>query len=114
MSTTETGKKAERAAATYLEMRGFKILELNWRRPRAEIDIVATKGDATYFVEVKYRKTNAQGGGLDYITSGKMNKMRLGALLWVEENKFRGEYQLAAVEVAGPNFVVEHFIDNVL
>jgi hypothetical protein len=40
--------------------------------------------------------------------------MRLGALLWVEENKFRGEYQLAAVEVAGPTFVVEHFIDNVL
>ncbi len=114
MSTTGTGHKAERAAANYLEMRKFKILEMNWRRPRCEIDIIATKGNVVYFVEVKYRRNDAQGGGLDYITDAKLQRMRRGSQLWVANTKYVGEYQLAAIEVAGRDFVVEHFIDDVL
>lgn len=114
MSTTETGRKAERAAANYLEMRGFTIMELNWRRPRAEIDIIASKQHVTYFVEVKYRKNDNQGSGLDYITDSKLKRMQRGAYYWVDETKYTGEFQLAAIEVAGPTFTVEHFIDNVL
>lgn len=114
MSTTETGRKAERAAANYLEMRGYHIMEMNWRRPRAEIDIIAVKNKVTYFVEVKYRKNDHQGGGLDYITDAKLQRMKRGAYYWVDETKYTGEFQLAAIEVAGPTFTVEHFIDNVL
>lgn len=114
MSTTETGKKAERAAANYLEMRGFTILEMNWRRPRSEIDIIASKAGVIYFVEVKYRKNDHQGSGLDYITGSKLQRMQRGAYYWVDETKYTGEFQLAAIEVAGAEFTVEHFIDNVL
>ncbi|MCA9325316.1 YraN family protein [Candidatus Saccharibacteria bacterium] len=114
MSTTNSGHKAERAAAGYLEMRGFSVMELNWRRSRAEVDIIAQKDDTVFFVEVKYRATDHQGSGLDYITTNKLNKMRLGAELWVAETKWRGQYQLAAVEVAGRDYIVEHFIDNIL
>jgi putative endonuclease len=114
MSTTDTGHKAERAAANYLIMRGFEILELNWRRPRSEVDIIAQKNGVVYFVEVKYRKTDNQGSGLDYITTTKLQRMRRGAESWVEEVKWRGEYQLAAVEVAGPTFAIEHFIDDIV
>lgn len=112
-STTETGRKAERAAAVYLEMRGFKILEQNWRRPRCEIDIVATKDKAAYLVEVKYRVDHLQGGGLDAITEAKLRQMRRGAQIWVEESKWRGQYQLSAIEIAGIEFSVMSFIDNV-
>lgn len=114
MSTTQTGKKAEQAAANYLEMRGFKILETNWRRPHCEVDIIAHKKSAIYFVEVKYRKNTVQGGGLDYITDAKLARMRRGAISWVRDEKYDGEYQLAAVEVGGPDFIVEHFIENVM
>lgn len=114
MSTTESGRKAERAAALYLEMRGYKILEQNWRRVQAEVDIVAEKDGSIYFVEVKYRASGQQGSGLDYITGSKLRKMQRGANLWVEETRWRGPYQLAAVEVAGRDYVVEHFIDNVV
>lgn len=114
MSTTETGRKAERAAANYLEMRGFTILEMNWRRPRAEIDIIGKKNEVIYFVEVKYRKNDNQGSGLDYVTNSKLQRMKRGAFYWVDETKYTGEFQLAAIEVAGSAFVVEHFIDNVL
>lgn len=114
MSTTTTGHKAERAAATYLEMRGYQVTEINWRRPHSEVDIIALKDGVTYFVEVKYRKNSDQGGGLDYINDSKLQRMRRGAEVWVYETKYQGEYRLAAVEVAGPDFIVEHFIDDII
>ena len=113
MSTTETGRKAERAAAVYLEMRGFKIIEQNWRRPRCEIDIVASKDGVVHFVEVKYRFKDDQGSGIDAITPTKLKQMQRAAWSWVDESKWRGEYVLSAVEISGPEFAILGFIENV-
>ena len=114
MSSTLTGHKAEVAAKVYLEMRGFKILEQNWRRPRCEIDIIADKKGVKHFVEVKYRYDDQQGGGLEAITPSKLRQMRRGAEMWVEENEYNGEYVLSAIEIAGRDFAVMSFIENVL
>jgi putative endonuclease len=113
MTTTATGRKAERAATVYLEMRGFKIIEQNWRRPRCEIDIIASKGGVIHFVEVKYRFNDDQGGGLDAITASKLKQMQRAAWSWVDETKWHGEYVLSAVEIAGEDFAVIGFIENV-
>jgi putative endonuclease len=113
MKTTERGRQAERAACVYLEMRGYHIIEQNWRRPNCEIDIVAKKGDTVYFVEVKYRFNDDQGGGLEAITASKLRHMQFAASSWVQETKWTGPQQLAAVEIAGPQYSVLSFIDNV-
>lgn len=113
MSSTETGRKAEVAARVYLEMRGFKIIEQNWRRPRCEIDIVASKDGALHFVEVKYRRNNEQGGGLEAITASKLKQMQRSAWLYVDEAKWYGDYVLSVVEMAGPDFAVISFVENV-
>jgi putative endonuclease len=113
MSSTETGRKAEAAARVYLEMRGFKIIEQNWRRPNCEIDIIVQKDGVLQFVEVKYRATDDQGGGLEAITASKLKRMQRAAWTYVDETKWRGEYLLSALEMAGPNFVVIGFIENV-
>ena len=34
LNLIDTGRKAEKAASVYLEMRGYGIIERNWRRPR--------------------------------------------------------------------------------
>ena len=112
MSPTETGRKAERAASAYLEMRGFEILERNFRRPRCEIDIIAVKDKVVQFVEVKYRRNDDQGSGFDAITSTKLRQMARGAHIWVEETKWAGEYMLSAIEVSGPSFAIMGFIEN--
>ena len=114
MSTTNTGRKAEAAARVYLDMRGFQIIEQNWRRPRAEVDIIAKKDNVLHFVEVKYRRDDQQGGGLEAITAGKVRQMRRGAELYVEEIKWRDEYTLSAIEISGSDFAVMSFIENVL
>jgi putative endonuclease len=111
MTNVARGHQAEREAADYLRRHGYKVLALNWRRPRAEIDIIAQKGHGPIlFVEVKYREHSAQGNGLDYITARKLAQMRFAAELWVAEQRYQGEYALAALELAGPEFTVTQFI----
>ncbi len=112
-NTTQTGQKAERAAMVYLEMRGYKVLEQNWRRPRCEIDIIAQKGKTIFFVEVKYRRDYEQGGGLEAITATKLKQMQYAAQMWVEETEWSGSYQLSGIEIAGKEFAVMSFMDNV-
>ncbi len=113
MKSTERGRQAEIAACSYLEMRSYKIIEQNWRRPRAEIDIIAQKDGTIFLVEVKYRFNDEQGGGLEAITSSKLRHMHFAAESWVAETKWQGPYQLAAVDVAGPAYIIMGFIDNV-
>lgn len=98
----------------YLGMRGYQIIEQNFRRPRCEIDIVAQKDGTVYFVEVKYRRNDHQGGGFEALTATKLRQMQFAAEIWVQETKWQGPYQLAAIELSGPDFAVLGFIDDVL
>lgn len=112
MNSTQKGQKAETAAALYLEMRGYQIIEQNWRRPRCEIDIVARKDDRLYFVEVRYRATASQGSGIDSITQAKLKKMQRSAWYYVEETEWRGPYQNSVIEVEGPDFQILSYVEN--
>lgn len=47
------GQWGEAAAAAYLSQRGYEIIARNARTPYGEIDIIATQGDITIFIEVK-------------------------------------------------------------
>lgn len=113
MSNYQTGHDAEKHAAKYLEKRDFEILDINWRRRRCEIDLVAKKAGTVHFVEVKYRRSSAQGSGLDYITAPKLRQMAFAAEMWVAENNWSGEYVLSAIELTGEDFVVTNFIENI-
>ena len=47
------GNIGESLACRFLEGRGFKIVERNYRKKWGELDIVAEKGGVLHFVEVK-------------------------------------------------------------
>lgn len=120
MTNYSTGHEAEKVAAEYLNRHGYAVLELNWRHTRAEIDIVARKrsrfGFGTQpvtFFEVKYRKTAAQGHGLDYITPKKLQQMKFAAELWVVTHNYIGEYTVGAVEISGDDYAVTAFLEDV-
>lgn len=113
MTNYATGHEAERVAAEYLKRQKYKVLELNWRRPRAEIDIVARKkrGPVTFF-EVKHRKNVSRGRGLEYITSAKLRQMGFAAEMWVTEHRYRGEVALGAIELTGEEYEVTAFLET--
>ena len=63
-----------------------------------------------HFIEVKYRKTGAQGSGLEYVTPKKQQQMRFAAEMWVAENGWDKDYALGAVELSGLDFEVTSFL----
>lgn len=101
MTNYASGHTAEKKAAKYLEQQGFKVKELNWKTRYCEIDIVAEKNKTVWFVEVKSRKNSRQGFGYEYITPKKINQMRFAAEMWVQNNKWFGDYRLAVISVDG-------------
>lgn len=58
----ERGRKAERRAAWWLRLHGWRIVGERLRAPGGEVDLVARRGRTVAFVEVKWRET---GAGLD-------------------------------------------------
>ena len=50
---TETGRRGEEVAAAWLEARGFRVVERNWRSGHKEVDLVAESERAVHIVEVK-------------------------------------------------------------
>ncbi|HSX29318.1 MAG TPA: YraN family protein [Candidatus Saccharimonadales bacterium] len=110
MTTFTTGRLAEKAAADYLRSKGYTILDQNWRTAWCEVDIVAVYKGVVYICEVKYRETTYQGGGIEYITPKKLRQLERAADSWVALHSWNGEYQLAALEVSGPDFAVTTFV----
>ncbi|MBT3275738.1 MAG: YraN family protein [Spirochaetales bacterium] len=53
MTTTEKGRAGEVAAREYLESCGYRVLEKNYRRFGAEIDLIVCLESTIVFVEVK-------------------------------------------------------------
>jgi uncharacterized protein (TIGR00252 family) len=112
--STEIGRRAEQVAADYLRSKGYKMVVQNWRTRWCEIDLIVKKANTIYFVEVKYRGSSAQGFGLEYITGKKLEQMHFAAELWLGNNpKAASDYRLAALEVAGPDYCVTAWLDDV-
>lgn len=101
MNTTFQGRRAEAAAAAFLEYHGCLILARNWRTRWCEIDIVAQKDAVIYFVEVKYRSSDTWGAGLDYITPKKLRQMRFAAEFWRAQHGAGRQCRIAAAELTG-------------
>jgi putative endonuclease len=53
------GSRGERLAGIYLEKKGYRIIERNFRGRYGEVDIIARQGKVLVFVEVKTRSANA-------------------------------------------------------
>ena len=80
------GDRGEAAAAEYLEKKGYTILNRNYYICHGEIDIIAKDGDCTVFVEVKTRRSDKYGSGLEAITASKKRSLIRAAETYAAEN----------------------------
>lgn len=109
-NTTTTGKQAEQATANYLLQLGHEIIAQNHKTYFYEIDIISTKDNTIFFTEVKYRKSDSHGSGLDTITHNKQHRMQFAAESYLKytTTKYRNYNPLLAVaQVSGPSFNVD-------
>ncbi len=81
------GAYGEKATIDYLESRGYKILEKNYRCRLGEIDIIAADGDTIAFVEVKTRRSAKFGQPSDSVNYTKQMKIIKTALFYITKRR---------------------------
>lgn len=106
------GRRGEDLAAHYLEQRGYRLIERNWRCRQGEIDLVADYRGETVFVEVKTRSSVAFGHPFEAITSVKLARLRTLASAWCAQNtRSSPRIRIDAIAVIAPegdNAAIEH------
>jgi putative endonuclease len=91
MRTKLLGAFGEAYAAEYLRKKRYKILGMNYRCKRGEIDIIAKDGGCVVFVEVKLRKSKNYAEAKDYVNHDKQGKIKLAAAQWIVDNEADGD-----------------------
>lgn len=101
MEPSDLGIEGENLAATFLEQKGYKILEKNARARVGEIDLIAfdPRHQETVFVEVKTRKSEALGTPEESVTPSKLQKIIKTAELWRLKNNHKGPYRIDLVAI---------------
>ncbi len=69
------GGDAESAALSFLEERGLRLVERNYRCRMGEIDLIMREKDTLVFVEVRKRSSRDFGGAAASITDAKQKKL---------------------------------------
>jgi len=110
----QVGSHGEALAAQYLDEKGYRIVERNWRFSRAEIDIIAFDGDLLVFVEVKTRSYDYFGPPEAFVDKKKESLMADAAYQFIDLVNHQGEVRFDIVSIllndpAAP--VIEHFVD---
>lgn len=70
-----TARRGEEIASCYLQKKGYKIIERNFRKGYGEIDIIATCKKTLVFVEVKTRTSQEFGDPLEAIAPWKLRSL---------------------------------------
>ena len=99
------GEDAEAACCDYLKSHGLKLVDKNFSCRLGEIDIIMTDNSVLVFVEVRYRKNNSFGGGLESITAAKQQRLRNTAELYLQQNS---QYKNARLDVVSMSTDVQN------
>ncbi len=86
-----TGARGEAIAAEHLRGQGYHIVQMNWRCPRGEIDIVAQHDTTLVFVEVRTRSSSALGSAEESVTYAKQQRLIELATTYLMEREDAGE-----------------------
>lgn len=79
----ETGTKAEAVAAAWLQRRGLRLIEQNWRCRFGELDLVLLDGPVVVIAEVRLRSSSRFGGAAASIDRRKQRKLAAAAQIYL-------------------------------
>ncbi len=98
------GDAGEEMARRFLEQKGFKILEVNYRTRWGELDLVARDGETLVFVEVKTRTQGRFGSPLDAVTEDKQRRVIRMAQTYLLERRVKDRpmrFDVIGIDLAG-------------
>ncbi len=110
----DIGNIGEALARTFLEQKGWQVLESNWRWRRAEIDLIAKDGDTLVFIEVKTRSTDLFGKPEEAVTLRKERLLADAASVYMEQIGHDWAVRFDVISIIYRNeqhYEIEHFQD---
>lgn len=85
------GRDGEAMAEEYLTVRGYDVLEKNYRNRFGEIDIIARDGKTLVFVEVKTRNNSSHGLPADAVDTRKQHRLGRVALSYISYRRITNQ-----------------------
>jgi len=86
ISTYNLGILSEYAAALFLKLKGYSVLERRYRNRLGEIDIIAKKRDLIVFLEIKTVKPKNKD--FPAVSNKQLNRIKRSAILYLSRNDY--------------------------
>jgi putative endonuclease len=105
------GRHGETIAAAFLELRGYRILDRNYRFGHLEIDLVGLRGNVLVVVEVKFRARSRSGPAAGAVGPRKQRDLETAAVGYVKQRGHRGlhlRFDVVSLEARGEALLVRH------
>lgn len=95
----ELGKKGEEMAVAHLLASGYSIVARNFIYQKAEVDIIARKGNTLAVVEVKTRSTPDFGDPQDFVKKKQINQLVKAIDYFVNEHNLDVEVRFDIIAI---------------
>lgn len=95
----DDGKKAEAIAKTFLEEKGYEILDENWTFGKAEVDLIAYHQKTIIFIEVKARSGEQFGQPEEFVNEKKQQLLSAAAEEYIFLMNHKGEIRFDIISI---------------
>jgi putative endonuclease len=113
MNNTELGAFGERLAEKHLRLKGFNIIDRNYRAGKLEIDLVAEHEEKLIVIEVKTRNTAEIGEPWRAVTKAKQRQLIKAANIYIFSRNVDKETRFDIVSIVHNSYrtTIEHIED---
>lgn len=110
----ELGQWGEEVAANYLESKGYRILERDWKSGHRDLDIIARTANEVVFVEVKTRRTREFGNPFEAVDYRKRRNLLAAINQYVRYRRIDMPFRLDIISIIAEDMShpeIEHIED---
>lgn len=110
----QLGTKGEQLSKSYLEQKGYEILEENWTYGKAEVDLIAFFNKQIIFIEVKTRTSVNFGEPQDFVSEAKQRNLQKAADEYIYLMNFKGEIRFDIIAIVfnkNGEYQIQHIED---
>lgn len=101
-SKYESGMSGQKEAEQFLQKKGYKIVQRNYRIKTGEIDIIASQNNYIIFIEVKFRRNLSHGYPREAVTYSKQQRIIKTALHYIGTSNLTSvDFRFDVIEVLG-------------
>ncbi len=109
----DLGRWGEEKAAGYLERKGCRILQRNWKYGRRDLDIVAEDNGTLVIVEVKTRRNNLFTEPEEAVDRQKIRSLQIAANAFVKTYRINApvRFDIVSITGTGDDCAIRHIED---